>query len=115
MVSDVWMLSQGRTQSLLPQHFSQINMMLDTSSQALHKAALWMTRNMSWLFQGREAFLKRFANIARDAESNSGLAAKAAGSKISWTSAHIDSQLLKVGFLTALAPVYNKINWQVFP
>lgn len=88
MVSDVWEVSQGRTQSLLPQHSPQINMMLDMSSQALHEAMLGMV-NMRWLFQGKEGLLKRFANIATDSEGNLGFATKAAGTETTWTSAHI--------------------------
>lgn len=64
-------------------------MMLAMSSQALHEAELWMVRNMTWLFQGKEALLKMFANIAIDSESNLGFATKAAGSKTTWTPGHI--------------------------
>lgn len=41
-----------------------------------------------WLFPGKNALLKRFANIAIDSESNLEFATKAAGSEKAWTSAH---------------------------
>jgi len=90
-----------RTQSLLPQEASQINVVLDVSRQALHEAALRMVRNMSCLSGGKEMLFKKFAKSAIDSKGNSGIQMKekAAGSETPWTSPHIYTlQLLKVGF-----------------
>lgn len=85
------------------------------SRYAVYEAALWMVRNMKCLSHGKEVLFKKFVNITIDSESNLGFQTKekAAGSETAWTSPH--SELLKVGFLIALATVHNKINWQVFP